>query len=279
MKNFLEKLTLKMIKSGGNIVIVGTKNTEYVCDVNGKASKIRNGINSAVIYDIFEYYAGYGRSIGETYWDELFTNASKGNFPSKIYKVTDNSVLSAKSGSNLQHFNLIPPSRDQLSLYYEKCKEFITNTSGVASKDDVCVDVSVSKYEPEPWTGSIPPQRQVAMVDIFVNEKAREHGLSERTKSELKENIIYKIFSGELGPKIQKYGHTITSIDGLVFQNGQYWLPTDPPRVVNYNKKKTTTTAHDEENEQFVFKCSKNMSNSLKSRVNKGFAIENYQFA
>lgn len=269
-----------MIKSGGNIVVVGTKNTEYVCDVNGKASKIRNGTNSPVIFDIFEYYAGYARGIGETYWDELFTNASKNNFPSKIYKVSDKTVLTAKMGqNNIQHFNLLPPSRDHLPFFYEKCKEFITNTSGSASKDDVYLEVNATKYDAEPWSGSIPPQRQVAMIDIFVNEKAREYNLSDEIRSELKENLISKIFGGELGHRIQKYGHTITSIDGLVFQNGQYWLPTEAPKALPNGKKKTTTTHQEDEPEQFVFKCSKNISNSLKERAKKGFIVENFQFA
>lgn len=232
-----------MIKSGGNIVVVATKDSEYVCSVNGKASKIRNGTNSPVVFDIFEYYAGYAKSMGEVYWDELFTNASRNNFPSKIYKITDNRILIAKlSNTNIQQFDLLPPTRENFPYYYEKCKDFITNTSGSASKDDIFIETSVSMHDAEPWSGSIPPQRQVAMIDIFVNEKAKEHGLSDETKIELKENLISKIFAGELGSRIKKYGYTITNIDGLLFQNGKYWLPTEGPRTISNSKKRTTTT-------------------------------------
>lgn len=256
-----------MIKSGGNIIIVPSKDSEYVCSVNGKASKIRNGTNSPVIFDIFEYYSAYAKGIGETYWEELFTNASKNNFPSKIYKITDNRILIAKMGTNnIQQFDLLPPTRDNFPYFYEKCKEFITNTSGSASKDDVLIETTISMYDAEPWSGSIPPQRQVAMVDIFVNEKAIEHGLSDETKAELKENLISKIFTGELGSKIKKYGHTISEIEGLLFQGGKYWLPTEEPKNISNIKKKTTTTVQEDEPEQFIFKCSRSISNSLKNR-------------
>lgn len=268
-----------MVKGGGNIIIVGTKNSEYVCDVNGKASKIRNGTNSPVVSDIFEYYSGYAKSIGETYWEDLFTNASKNFFPNKMYKIIDNRMLTAKLSASVQQFDLMPPNRESFPLFYEKCKEFFTNTSGVASKDDVFLEIQASKYDYEPWSGSIPPQRQVAMIDIFVNEKAIEHSLSDETKIELKENLIGKIFTGELGPRIQKCGYAIVNIEGLSFNNGKYWLPTDPPRTGVTNKKKTSTTLHEEEPERFVFKCSKNISNSLKERVRKGFSVENFQLA
>lgn len=265
---------------GGYIVVVGAKNTEYVCDVNGKASKIRSGTNSPVMFAIFEYYAAYARSIGETYWDELFTNASKNNFPSKIYKVVNNNTLTAKiSSNNFNYFNLIPSSREELPYFYEKCKEFITNNSGSACKDDIYIEVESSKYEPEPWSGSIPPQRQVAMIDIFVNEKSREFNLSDKVTEELKESLITKLFIGELGNKIQKYGHTIIGIEGLVFQNGKFWLPTDLPKTNFNSKKKVPTTCQEEEVSTFVFKCSKNISASLKHRVVKGFDLGNFQFA
>lgn len=268
-----------MIKSGGTIVIVGT-NDEYVCDVNGKASKIRNGTNSPVLYNIFEYYAIYARDVNETYWYDLFTNASKGNFPSKMYKMDEGNVLTAKlSAHNIQYFSLTPPTREHLAMFYEKCKDFISNTSGVACKDDVYTEVSTAKYAPELWSGSIPPQRQVTMVDMFVNSKAKEFFFTDATKAELKESLICKIFSGELGGRIKKNGHTIESIDGLYFKQGAYWIATDNPKFITKTVKNTTTTTQNNEEEEFVFRCSKNMSTSLKNRVGKGFHLERFQFA
>lgn len=270
-----------MMKSSGNIVVVTKKTNEYVCDVNGKASKVRTGTHSPVVFSIFEYYAGYGRSIGENYWYELFTNASKGTFPSKIYKVIDSSILVAKiNTSNVQQFQLTPPQRENIPYYYEKCKEFISNTSGAASKDDVYSEVNSSRYEPEPWTGSIPPSRQVAMIDIFVNRKSREFFLSDEKREELKESLIGKIFLGELKSKIIKTGHTIDHIEGLYFQPGNFFIQTEPVRVSNLTKKKCVTSYHEEEEvDEFIFKCSKNISASLKNRLNKGFTIDRFQIA
>ena len=251
-----------MIKSGGNIIVVTTG--EYVCSVKGNVSKIRNGTHSPVMYEIFEFYIAYANQLGQKYWEEFFTNASKGFFGNKMYKIIDNRILSAKLGTNnIKTFDLMPASREMFGFHYEKCKEFITNTSGAASKDDVVLHSGINKFEVEPWSGSIQPQRQIAMINIFVEEKAKEHNLSEDTKAELKENLISKIFSGELSTEIKKVGHTIAEIEGLYFWNGRYEIYT---KDIKRTESKKKPAPPEEQEDEFFFKCSSRISNSLKRR-------------
>lgn len=232
-----------MIKAGGNIIIVASNTDGNICDVDGKVSRIRNGTYSPTVNDIFSYYASYAKSLGETNWETLFTNASKNVFPSKIYKMNENRFLTAKiTQSNTQQFDCLPPTYDSIAFYYEKCKDFITNTSGAISKDDVIVEIGFEKKELEYLSGAIPPARRIAMIKIFVAEKAKLFNLSKEVELQLKEDLIGKVYIGELDEKIKKIGHTIHEIEGLVFQNGFYFIPTTPPKIINYNKKRIATT-------------------------------------
>jgi len=256
------------IKKGGNIVIISSKANEYVCAVDGKASKIRNGNNSPIKHPIFDLYSQYAKQNGETYWSDLFMNASKGVFSNRMYKFNDGISLTAKIGNIINKCDVIPPNNEKFHEYYLKVKEFISNTSGAAiTADDVFIPLPPNKIESEPWSGSIQPYRQIAMIDIFCSDVAILYSLSDDVKKELKENLISKIFGGELNDQIHKEGHTIKYIDGLYFQNGQFFIQTQPPKTHLKQKKKTNSTIVEEHEESFVFKCSKGISNSIKNRA------------
>lgn len=256
------------IKKGGNIVIISSKASEYVCAVDGKASKIRNGNNSPIKHPIFDLYSQYAKQGGEIYWSDLFMNASKGVFSNRMYKFNDGISLTAKIGNTIHRCDVIPPNNEKFHEYYLKVKEFISTTSGAAiAADDVFIPLPLNKIEAEPWSGSIQPYRQIAMVDIFCNECALKYHLSDETKIELKENLISKIFCCELSDQIHKEGHTIKYIDGLFFQDGKFFIQTQPPKSHLKAKKKTTTTVVEEAEESFIFKCSKGISNSVKNRA------------
>lgn len=261
---------VSLIKKGGNIVIISSNVSECICTVDGKASKIRNGNNSPIKHQIFDAYSQYAKQNGETYWADLFMNASKGVFSNRMYKFNDGISLTAKIGNIIHKCDVIPPTNEKFHEYYLKCKEFITNTSGAAIiADDVFITLPQSKVEFEPWSGSIQPNRQIAMINIFCDEAAKSYSLSEEIKNELKENLISKIFSGELNDQIVKEGHTIKHINGLFFQNGQFFIQTQPPKLQNkIIKKSPSTTSNCEENkEKFIFKCSNRISTSIKNRA------------
>jgi hypothetical protein len=260
---------LNIINKRGSIVIISSQN-EYVGVVNGKASKIRNGNTSPIKYPIFDFYSQFARQNQESYWADLFMNASKGVFSNKMYKFNEStSLLTAKIGSVIHKCDMIPPSNDKFIEYYNKCKDFISSTSGAAitTADDFFLALPANKIENEPWTGSIPPYRQIAMIDIFCDDVSIKFSLSENTKKELKENLISKLFSGELnGENIHKVGHLIQYIDGLYFKDGKFSIQTNIPKTKNKRLKEQNTTYCEEKVENYIFKCSKNISNSLKNR-------------
>lgn len=256
------------IKKGGSIVIVSSKANEYICAVDGKASKIRNGNNSPIKHAIFDYYSQFARSSGDTYWADLFMNASKGVFSNRMYKFTDGITLTAKIGNVIHRCEVIPPSNEKFQEYYFRCKEFITSTSGAAiTADDIFLPLPSDKIEPEPWSGSIQPYRQIAMIEIFCSECATKYSLSETVKNELKENLISKIFCGDIDGQIHKEGHFIKYIDGLSFQNGTFYIQTQQNKTQAKQRKRSTVTVVEEVEESYVFKCSKGISNSIKNRA------------
>lgn len=253
-----------------NIVILSNRNDAYMCSVNGKASKIRNGSTSPIKYTIFTQYAMYAQHKNENDWYELFNNASRGNF-SKGYKFTDGKHLSIKTSSGIQKFDVIFPSEQYFIQYYEGCKEFISRTSGIFSTMDdktEFVPLPESKKKDKGWSGTIPAARQVVMITAFVNEAASFYHFSEDKRQELLENLIGRIFIGDLtGNEIHCENFNITRIDGLSFYEGNFNIVDKPFKNLQKSKKKTISTIQDESNvEHCIFKCSKNLSQSLKRR-------------
>lgn len=255
--------------NNNNIVILSTKNDTFVCAIDGKASKIRNGSTSPIKYTIFSQFAQYANNRGEKNWSELFTNAARGSFH-KGYKFTDGKTLTIKVSGVIQKCEVIPYNETAFHAYYENCKEFITKTSGISSHLDdnsSFVPLPDSKKENKYWSGTIQPPRQIAMIRAFADEMGDRYNFTENKKDELSENLIGKIFINDFGGnEINCDGCNIISIDGLTFTNGNFNLIDKPIKQQNKQKKKTTTTIQEEEEEHNVFKCSKNLSLSLKRR-------------
>lgn len=253
-----------------NIVILSNRNDAQMCVVNGKASKIRNGSTSPIKYTIFTPYAMYAQQRGENDWYELFNNASRGSF-SKGYKFNDGKHLSIKTSTGIQRFDVIFPTEQYFIQYYEACKEFISRTSGIFSTIDdqtEFVPLPDCKKKDKGWSGTITAPRQIAMITAFVNEVAIVYHFSEEKRVELLENLIGKIFIGDLtGDQIYCENFNITKIDGLTFYEGNFSIIDKPIKQNQKSKKKTIVTSQEENNvEHCIFKCSKNLSQSLKRR-------------
>jgi hypothetical protein len=269
VKNEKEKnKKYKTMNSGGSIVIISNKNNSSICSINGKASKIRNGSTSPIKYMVFNIFSQFAKSKGETYWEDLFNNASRGVFP-KGYKFLDGRHLSISIKGSIQRCDTYFTDYSQLNIFYETCKEFITKYSGVTSNEDnnIFFRLPSNQKEVKSWSGKIPPATQVVMVTVFVNDVASNFHFTEDKKEELLSNLIAKIYIGDLsGNEIKCNEFMITSIDGLYLFEGGFSIATKPIKQINKQKKKTTTTQEDEEIEKHVFKCSKNLGISLKRR-------------
>lgn len=258
----------KTMNSGGSIVIVSNKNNSSVCSVNGKASKIRNGSTSPIKYMVFNIFSQFAKTKSETYWEDLFNNASRGVFP-KGYKFLDGRHLSISVKGTIQRCDTYFTDYNYLNIYYESCKEFITKYSGITSNEDTTIFFKLPPTEKEVkgWSGKIPPATQVVMVTVFVDDAAANFHFTEEKKEELLSNLIAKIYTGDLsGNEIKCNEFMVTSIDGLYLYEGGFSIETKPIKQINKQKKKTTTTQEEEQPEQHVFKCSKNLGISLKRR-------------
>lgn len=253
-------------------MILSNRNDPIVYAVNGKASKIRNGNTSPIKYTIFSFYSQIAHQLGETDWEELFNNFSRGSF-NKGFKFLDENTISVKTATGIQKMNVIPPSQELIQQYYVACKDFIKKTSGIFNSLDDDFDfakVPQMKKEDISWSGTIPASRQVAMITAFVNEASLHYRLSESKKEELIENILGKIFIGELsGSEIYCENFNVMRIDGLTFSEGNFHITSKPTKQVQKSKKRTTTTTCSLEqpiDQQKVFTCSRNLSQSLRRR-------------
>lgn len=258
-----------------SIMIVSGKSDSSMCSVNGKASKIRNNSTSPIKHIIFSVYSQYATHKGETYWSDLFSNASRGSFQ-KGYKFTDGQTLCIKTNAGIQRYSVQYSDIQYIDYFYEGLKTFITNNSGVLSSDtdenvfSVLPKVQVEEYT---WSGQIPASNQVVMINAFANDMAEEHFLSNDKREELRQSLIGKIFTGDLSGSdiLRNGGYKISSIQGLTFDNlGDFFFtPKMFKQSTIKSKKSTVTTVDDEENRRHVFTCSKGLSVSLKHLYTK----------
>lgn len=255
-----------------SIVIISSKNDSMVCSVNGKASKIRNNNTSPVKYTIFLIFSQYATHKNEQYWSDLFMNAAKGSFP-KGYKFNDGENLSIKVGNSIHKFNVLYPDINYIDHFYEGCKAFITQFTGITGnieEDVVFIPLTEKRKDLSTWSGTIPASNQVYLVNIFVNEMAVLHNLSDEKRDELRENLVAKIFIGDLtSDEISRENYKISSIRGLTFDGlGNFFISTTPACLISKPKKTTTTTCEEKTDERYVFKCSKGLSVVLKRYYN-----------
>lgn len=263
-------MSFKSNHNDSSIVIISSKNDAVVCSVSGKASKIRNNNTSPVKHTIFLLFSEYATRKGEQYWSDLFMNAAKGSF-CKGYKFTDGQNLSIKIGSSIHKFNVLFPDNSYIDSYYEGCKAFITQFTGITGnvdEDIVLVPLKEERKDLTTWSGTIPASNQVYLVNIFVNEMAIAYNLSDEKKDELRESLVAKIFIGDLtGVEISRDNYKISYIRGLTFDGfGNFFINSSPSCLISKNKKTVSTisTCEEKTDEKFVFKCSKGLSVVLK---------------
>lgn len=254
-----------------SIMIISSKNDSSMCSVNGKASKIRNNSTSPIKHIIFNIYSQYATYKGEEYWSDLFANASRGSFQ-KGYKFTDGQHLTIKIRGVIQKIHIAFNDIQYIDGYYEALKAFITTNSGIIgdNKDEnIFSSLPQIQNEEFSWTGQIPAANQVFMINMFSYEMGEEHFLSEEKTEELRQNLIGKIFSGDLvGTEISRTnGYKISSIQGLSFDDkGEFYFEPKPIKIMNIKPKKSTVTSQDveEKPKKRIFSCSKGLSVALK---------------
>ena len=269
--------------NSSNIVIISSKHDPVIHSVDGKVSKIRNGNTSPVKYTIFSYYAQFARQLNETDWENMFNNASRGNFM-KGFKFSDDKFLSIKTNTGIQKINIVPPSAEYFQSYYVLCKEFISKASSmfnVLDDESEFVYIPVSKREDGGWSGNISASRQVTMITAFVNDMGLKYKLGEEKIQELISNITGKIFIGDLcGNDIHCEKLKIISINGLTFSypkipsnNGNFDIITKPIKQLQKSKKRVETN-QEEIQQNRVLKSSVKLSIALKRRYGDEYILK-----
>lgn len=227
------------------VVIASKENNSFMCVVDGKASKIRNNNNSPIKHQIFDFYAAYANKKLEKYWFDLFTNASRGNFP-RGYKFLDNRHLSIKVGNSLKKYDVTCADTNNVDMYYENLKNFMETTSaGSCRTDDSYNPIPLPNQENDThWSGSIPPNIQIFMIKVFCNRMKEQYNLSTLKTKELVEALTTKIFTGEItGTEIQRCNYNIVAVQGLLFDGkGNFILNSREVKAIVKRQSKSTFT-------------------------------------
>lgn len=260
--------------SKGSILVLSSKKDGQICMVDGKASKIRNGSTSPIKFTLFARFSQYAAYRGETYWKEIFDNASHDSFK-KGYKF-DGTVLSIKIKNSIKRLNISLVNQndnDEFNNLYELTKHFFTETSGASCHLDdnsVFVQLPLEKTRDKGWSGNIPAKYQIPMVNHYVIEMTEKYQLSQTKSNDLKECLIAMIYSGDiLSSEIHCVDSIIISIDRVQFIEGNFRI-LETQFKPNFSKKRKivvpTNQLENSEilsqnvNNKYVFKCSKNLS-------------------